>query len=159
MQCWEHTFSRRHVYVSAEDPIWLLSHFNFAIVYCNLSHLLTCNLLLAVDFWHLIVSVIPIPKKKKTPHTTRAWQHPMLLAWRMCIHPAGRSNLGICSDIINMYCCEFECAVTKLKRDWHRGHVSIQHRTEQLRHVCAGASEGMKAALGQTVTPRDLIRE
>lgn len=157
MRCWEHTFSRRHDYVPAEDPIWLLSHFNFTIVYPNLSHLLTCNLPVGCGF--LPSNSFRDTNSEKKTHTTRAWQHPVLLAWRMCIHPGGRSNLGSRSDIINMYSCEFECAETKLKRGWHRGHVSIQHRTEQPRRVCAGACEGMKAALGQAVTPRDLIRE
>lgn len=91
---------------------------------------------LAVDSCLLIESITSVPKKL----TPRAWRHPIFLTEWTSIHPAGRSDLGIHSDIINMYSCAFEWAETKLKRGWHRGRVSIQHSTEQQRRSCSAAS-------------------
>lgn len=92
--------------------------------------------LLAVDSCLLIESIVSIPKML----TSRASQHPIFFVLCTSFHPAGRSDLGIHSDIINMYSCAFEWAETKLKWGWHRGRVSIQHSTEQQRRSCTSVS-------------------
>lgn len=120
---WECAFSRKHNNVSADVPVRLLSRFNITFMYNHLSCFLTSNQPVGCGF---------LPSKRV--HNINSQK-----AHVTSFHPAGGSDLGIHSDIINMDSCAFEWAETKLKRGWHRGRVSIQRSTEQQRRSWSSA--------------------
>lgn len=110
-------------------PSDCFSRFNITFMYNNLSCFLTSNQPVGCRF---------LPSNR-VHNISSQKAHVTGLTASHILHPAGRSDLGIHSDIINMDSCAFEWAETKLRRGWHRGRVSIQHGGEQQRHSRSSA--------------------
>lgn len=62
-----------------------------------------------------VLAAVPIIPIHATHDASLTASHVAHIPYVHTVYPAGRSDLEIHSDIINMYSCAFKCAETKLK--------------------------------------------